>query len=127
MTQDIREQPTLYLKDTTFIQEEHVTDEHISQLQTDQSIGLEIAHGKCDDAVIPINESVQMFQFDLSGNNVRKCAQCYLSNHMAQKRDITYTLLGTFCFRTLKNLPYKIVQNKHTHKRNICQEKNHLR
>ena len=44
MAQDFREEPILHLKDTTFIQEEHVTGEHISQLQTDQSTGLQTAH-----------------------------------------------------------------------------------
>ena len=72
MTPNFSEQPKLHSKDISFIQEEQIIGEHISHLQTDLSQGVANANTKREDVMIPINESLHMYQSHPTEDEVSK-------------------------------------------------------
>ena len=72
MTPDFSEQPKLHSKDISLIREEQITEENISILQTELSQGVANANTKREDVMIPIKESIHMYQSHPTEDEVSK-------------------------------------------------------
>ena len=61
-THELRKQPSIHSKDTIFMQEEQIPDEHTSHIQTEKIQGSEKATVKHEEVIIPIKKSLDMQQ-----------------------------------------------------------------